>query len=140
MSLKLTTPPASVPSVVATIRVMLVALALLLYGPKSAVAYNAFFSGNNLLELCNDPSMEGACLEYVAGVADVLSILVEDGSSLNGFRPCVPVAGVKVSQLSDIVVRYLRTHPEERHLTAASLVAKALSLAFPCAGDAAKHS
>jgi hypothetical protein len=38
---------------------------------------------------------------------------------------------VTVKQLLDVTTRYLSAHPEERHLSAFSLVAKALAEAFP---------
>jgi hypothetical protein len=44
---------------------------------------------------------------------------------------CLP-ANVTVGQMQDVVENYLREHPENRHFTAASLIADALQRKFPC--------
>jgi hypothetical protein len=111
---------------------LVMASSVLTASTRLATAASGFFTGNTLPELCDDPSEKGESLEYVAGVADVLYSLAEDGSSFAGFRPCLPTTGVNVSQLADVVIRYLRAHPELRHETAASLVAEALTAAFRC--------
>jgi hypothetical protein len=48
-----------------------------------------------------------------------------------GFTVC-GLEDVTVKQLLDATTRYLSAHSEERHLSAFSLVAKALAEAFPC--------
>jgi hypothetical protein len=50
---------------------------------------------------------------------------------LFGFKACLPVNS-SLEQSRDVVVRFLRAHPELRHLVAVSLVARALAEAFPC--------
>ncbi len=42
--------------------------------------------------------------------------------------------GVTNGQVRDVVVKYLKDHPEERHFLASILAVKALSKAFPCKG------
>ncbi len=46
-------------------------------------------------------------------------------------RSCIP-ENVTNGQVSDVVIKYLRDHPEERHILAAILVVKAMAEAFPC--------
>jgi len=67
-------------------------------------------TGNELLKRCedNDAVQRAFCVGYVIGVAD----MVEEGPS--GLI-CV-ATGVSNGQLSDIVVKFLRDHPERRQL------------------------
>jgi hypothetical protein len=44
---------------------------------------------------------------------------------------CMPVE-VKVAQAVDVVMNYLRDHPEQRNYNAMSLGEAALAPAFPC--------
>lgn len=46
-------------------------------------------------------------------------------------RFCTP-DNVTNGQMEDIVVKYLKDHPDERHMLAAILVVKAMTKAFPC--------
>jgi hypothetical protein len=85
----------------------------------------AFETGNRLLGYCTTSApgpAEMVCLGYVEGVAD----------DMEAKRMiCLP-AHVTTGQLEDIVVRYLREHPESRHLVASELIAGALLETFPC--------
>ena len=88
-----------------------------------ALAAQSAVTGNKLLEQCdadNFPS-RGYCLGYVVGVLDTLP-------------PCHfnHTAGVTQQQVMDIAARYLRAHPENRHLSAAVLVFRAFDEFFPC--------
>jgi hypothetical protein len=108
----------------------LVVAGTLASGSVPALA-GGFDSGNDLLDDCSaksgdNPVKAGACLGYVTGVADVLG----GGTVIDGIRACFVTA--TTGQLKDVVLRYLNEHPETRHLVAASLVARALSEAFPC--------
>ena len=68
----------------------------------------------------------------MAGIAD-LSSLLKQMDILEEFKgTCVPEARVALGQLTDVVIKYLRDHPEERHLHGAVLVITAVSDAFPC--------
>jgi hypothetical protein len=44
---------------------------------------------------------------------------------------CLP-EGVKPLQVADVVILWLRNHPENRHMSASSLAAAALKEKFPC--------
>lgn len=59
---------------------------------------------------------------YIAGAVDASWIL---------FIDCTP-EGVTVEQGVDIVKKYIRQHPEERHTFAADMVLGAMIEAFPC--------
>ena len=101
-----------------------------LSSPISALAqdvppYVGFKSGNDLLAECSAPPGTTpfvACSAYVVGVADALRITK---------FVCTPQNAV-ASQLVDIVLNRLRSHPEARHYGAAGEVALALRQTFPC--------
>lgn len=109
--------------------------AILLIGMLLAfdVRADAFESGNTLADKCRGAAQrevtfpDGICLGYVTGIADVMAI-----SPIGRSRACIPTSGTTKGQMVDIVVKHIREHPEELHYDAASLVAKALSTAFPC--------
>jgi hypothetical protein len=60
-------------------------------------------------------------------VADVL-----ERDSVSGFKSCWSDNRVTVGQLMDVVKLWLEKNPGKRHFSAPSLVAAALSEAFPC--------
>lgn len=99
------------------------ALATLLF-VQSIVAADAqevkldmFVTGNDLFERCTDnPAAStyianyGFCRGYIYAAADFFAtVSAEQG------RPSCRKAGVTGQQVVDIVVKYLREHPEERH-------------------------
>lgn len=101
---------------------------------------HAFLNGNLLLESCRDSTRGGAnvCLGYVQGAID--TILLFKGLAVRATQSDTPVlagwgcfpAGVTAGQGRDIIVRYLESHPERRHISGATQVYIALSEAFPC--------
>lgn len=91
---------------------------------------SSFESGDALVEEClsNNPELQSHCLGYIAGVADALN-----GNRIGEFQACIPDGrGVSEVQLRVIVLNWLRSRAGLRHLTAAGLIAEALSEAFPC--------
>jgi hypothetical protein len=60
-----------------------------------------------------------------------MAAIQKGGGSLDGWMACVP-DGVTGSQVNDVAMKYLAEHPQQRHFSAPSLIAKALSEAFPC--------
>ena len=64
---------------------------------------SGFFSGNDLYDKCTAESL--VCAAYVAGMADAF---VHDGTV------CLPQ--VSTRQLVDVVMAYLRAHPESRSI------------------------
>jgi Rap1a immunity proteins len=96
--------------------------------PKALFAGDAFLGGSALYSLCTGKPIERIdCLGYVTAIFDALVT----GNNINGYRSCPPVATSR-GQVTDIVVTYLRAHPERQQRAAAGLVAHALQDAFPC--------
>ena len=104
-------------------RAIPVAVALSCFGVGGASAY--FEDGNSLYDHCQKPvtsSFGAVCYGYVTGVADAL---------VNLGAYCVPQEASR-KQAVDVVVFYLRDHPEKRHLPAFDHVTIALKEKFPC--------
>ena len=97
-------------------------VAYIILGPTSVSAH---YDGNQLLALCLNKSPD-FCLGYIAGIAEAM-----EGGPVGPWVACVPPR-LTFRQLTDITMQLLNEHPELRHYAAASLVAKALSEAFPC--------
>ena len=96
----------------------------------TAATSTGFIDGNTLYQSCIS-SVGGtyflrSCRSYVLGVADGML-----DNELDGYTACLP-AHVQISQVEDVVTRFLAQHPERRHLRANSLVARAISESFPC--------
>lgn len=99
-------------------------------GALHAKTTNYFMSGNKLLEGCDVPKQSyplGICTGYSVAVMDAMLA----GQAVNGYTACAPV-GVTASQVRDVVIGYLKAHPEVRHYAAVGLVAEAIAEAFPC--------
>jgi len=81
--------------------------------------------GNRLLEVClnraNLDSHFGDCLGYTSGVAD----------TAQSVTICLP-QNARRGQVRDIVINYLREHPERRTLSSHVLVQEALVRVWPC--------
>lgn len=97
---------------------------------ESAAAVADPSTGNGVLELCEAPrgSFEsGLCLGFIEGVVekDKLSRWMD---STNTYLCDLP--GVTNGQIYDVVVAFLRAHPEQRHHHGASLVSRAIQQAF----------
>ena len=102
-----------------------------------------FYDGKMLLQDCQggDDQQEtqnfaglsqwGTCVGYIAAVVDTMSNAFLTGTSVNTQQLCVS-EHVQLSQLKDIVRRWLSDHPEKRHLAASLLVFQALKEKFPC--------
>lgn len=88
-------------------------------------------TGNTLLEACEskDEFQQAFCLGYILGVADLDAM---DGAAFPDRRRSCRAENVTNGQERDVVVKYLKDHPEERHVLAAILVVKAMAKAFPC--------
>jgi hypothetical protein len=97
---------------------------------EEAVLYNSYMEGNALHQRCqaSTPSSRSICAGYMLGIADAMFIV---GNAIEGRRMCVPEA-VDGLQIIDVGKAFLTVHPEKRHQAAATLVAEALSEAFPC--------
>ncbi len=105
------------------------ALVLALAGEARATAIN----GNELFESCKDTLGPGQfrCLEYTRGVVDMMVIVRVTGVDFPVPVPCFP-ENANITQLRDIVVRWLEEHPETRHEPALGEMWAAFLAAFPC--------
>jgi hypothetical protein len=99
---------------------------LLIATVATVVSFNAYAepkTGNELLSQClSQDTGSVVCVAYVRGVVD--TILIIGGM-------CIPDV-VVVGQVRDVGIRYLKAHPENRHLPAVNLLANAIANAWPC--------
>jgi len=115
------------------VRAFIVVLVLVVTWSNATHATEPFIfeTGNELHEKCNTSNstrMGDACVGYIIGVSDAISV---NKNQLFGFVTCRP-ADFTVGQLVDVVKLWLKRHPAQRHYSAANIVAAALAEAFPC--------
>jgi hypothetical protein len=94
----------------------------------SASAADVYETGNDYLRTCERPTSEvtqAACWSYVHGAIDVLS-----GPAYSGGAICMP--RVTVRQVSDMLIKQLLEHPEDRHHPTTGILALMLWQKFPC--------
>lgn len=110
------------------------AVALAAVMPQQAKAN--FYSGNevysNCLALRSDDTYYqkyAMCMAYVSGAYDAIEL----ARDINSAPRCGP-DGLTVGQLKDVVVKYMREHPENRNYSAASLVLLSMVDAWGCSG------
>ena len=102
---------------------LLAALVLILPPVQSQ---GAFYSGNDMKEKCDQKDVSafdsGLCLGYFLGVFDS-----QEPMKLY----CLP-ENVDARQIVDVIQQFLVRNPQDRHLIASGLAARALHEAFPC--------
>jgi len=114
----------------------LLAIVLLFSFSQARADDNVFYTGNEMLKLCEAYISEtfsadgNVCVGFVTGIHDSHLTYSEWRDVKKAI--CLPGGGVKGSQLVRVVTKSLQESPENLHLTAASLVANALQQAFPC--------
>ena len=90
---------------------------------------HTYVDGNSLLryyEADSGPYSAGLCIGYIIGVADTLGM-----NNYSAATACY-ASSVVTGQIRDVVISYLKSHPESRHYAADGVVALAISEAFPC--------
>ncbi len=104
--------------------IMILALVGVLALPRPAAA----IKGNELLERCTHEAqaLELWCMGYVSGWQGRNDIRIKGTAKFI----CFPEA--RVSQFKDVLVKYLKNHPETRHQNAVPLTWRAFKEAFPC--------
>ena len=126
------------------IRLIVLGIALSL-ASSSAEAQGSvwlFITGNSLATYCRDFLLVrrnaaasddqqlqryAACLSYVAGVSDALTV--------EGIRHfCLPFRSDS-GDITEVVAKYLEQHPDELHMSAYTLVVQSLASAYPCTGN-----
>lgn len=70
----------------------------------------------------------GFCEGYLSGVMDTSYFLPKHNMLP---KHCIP-SDATYGQIVDVVTKYVRAHPVQRHGSAAGLVLQALATAFPC--------
>ena len=124
---------------------ILIAMVFFCSEAAAEVSMQGYINGHRLLERCDGFTMTredlspdermrfNYCNAYVAGVSDSLHAFKAEAAQAGvaDVNYCQPVE-VSSGQATTIVVNYLRGHPEQRHLSGASLAIKALKEAFPC--------
>ena len=96
----------------------------------SATAGVSFGNASKLLEDCSsmtDPVPYTHCLGYITGVADALAY----GAQIGSFKVCIP-AETSEGEVQDVAISWLKDHPKAGDYSAVTVVAAALSQAFPC--------
>ena len=94
----------------------------------------AYFYGNGLLSLCEseDATDWGVCFGFIVGIDVASNAFLTGGRGLPWFYYCRPEKVVLFGQIHDVVVAYLKAHPESRHEPSSALIIKAFQEAWPC--------
>jgi len=108
---------------------------VLLFSFNQAAAL-VFLTGSKLLEKCEAHLSEtgniakgNVCVGFVAGIVDAHDTF----TGWDKMSPLwCPPDNMGTGQLTRVVTKHLQEHPQDLHLSAGSLVANALILAFPC--------
>ena len=96
---------------------------------QEADSYNPIETGNKLLRALNEPAnsiQRALATGYVQGVSNSMEVLYPNQS-----LSCTP-EGLTVSQMLDVLKRYLENHPETQDQPAIVLIVAATRQAFPC--------
>jgi hypothetical protein len=95
-------------------------------------AAETFETGRTLLQKCNgDAASQTRCLSYIEGVADAMRLEQAYRRTFFGARVCIN-QNILGREIKDIVVRWLKDHPERQRYPASQLIAQAVFKAFPC--------
>lgn len=111
-------------------RALIIAAALAASMPVPARADGyPIHSGNWLLQRCESDNLahQSFCLGYITAAFAGMEVLLQ----YNNKDFCVP-EGVTQGQMEEVVVRYLRRNPKDRHLSAVVLTGLAAMEAWPC--------
>lgn len=101
-------------------------------------------TGQDFLELCtgNEAWTEGYCTGYITGAGELIDgLLLEEDlkSALDGKAFCLP-EDLRKGKVRELVLDYLRAHPEIRDKEMSSITWAALIDAFPCGSTARSRS
>lgn len=108
--------------------VLIALIAITQINPAQAARGGSFQTGNDLFAACDSTDSEDRllCAVWVVAFTEGFAIAQAPHPVI-----CFP-SGATIGQDMDIIVRYLRSHPEQRHLRAGVLAGAALGIAFPC--------
>lgn len=105
--------------------VVAVGFGLILTAGAAQAQRESKVDGNKLLGLCTGGAKTN-CDAYLSGVADAIAAQGPDHAAA-----CIPVA-VTGTQLREVVVLYLHSHPQDLQLKAGALTTRAYASAFAC--------
>jgi hypothetical protein len=126
------------------IRLIVLGIALSLASSRAEAQGSVwlFITGDSLATYCrdfllvrrnaaasNDQQLQryAACLGYVAGVSDALTV--------EGIRHyCLPFRS-DAGDITEVVAKYLDEHPDDLHMSAYTLVVQSLASAYPCTSN-----
>jgi hypothetical protein len=106
-------------------RLAAAALALLCVGTAHAQRVSNV-RGTTLMKACTGTS-DAQCDAYVDGFSDAISAGGKDHA-----LACIPIAATG-TELRDVLVKFMKDHPEDQHLKASTLASRAFAKAYPCA-------
>lgn len=109
--------------------VVAVAVSVLATIVTSQPAAAAFNTGNEVLQKCDegaDTQDIAYCLGYIAGAVDQIALWTNYGG-----KNCIP-SNATLGQMRDVIVKYLKDHPQDRHRSAPLLSYMALGEAYSC--------
>ena len=118
----------------------LILLALALSMPLSAFAQTRAIAGNEFLRRCDGPftnemerlAFTSYCTGFIQGLQQMQHIVI----GLRSVPPlyCEPTETGSYEQLERVIVKWLKSNPEQLHRDARVLITVALMQAFPCEG------
>jgi len=114
-----------------SMKLKMAVLVALLSSPFSAEAEG--LDGNFLFSSCNDADLSfahGWCVGQVSGMADMIRLENRERAT-HYWQSCIPSDATN-RQLTDVTKKYLKEHPETRHLDSTMLILMAFGRAFPC--------
>lgn len=128
---------------------LIAALLILLVGAQTSRAetQSPSVTGNTIYETCKDSKSPifAYCIGYIVGVNDgwnlgsaiavtqlQLAKTAKDLNAVNKMLIGICSRGATNEQVVDIVIKYLKENPEQRHRGAHLLIYGALRKAFPC--------
>ena len=82
--------------------------------------------GTTLMKACTAPASKETCDAYVDGFGDAIEAEGKDHA-----LACLPKAATG-TELRDVLLAYLKAHPEDQHLKAGTIASRAFAKAYPC--------
>lgn len=100
------------------------------YSQTAPASSYGMTTGNDVLAVCEqqDAGDGVVCIAWISGVTQGIEA---SGTVTKAHLVCFP-KGSTNGQYRDVVVQYLRSHPEQRHWPSGGLAMIALADAFPC--------
>jgi len=121
------------------ILIYLLLLGVSTLGMTQDTTVNLYESGNDFLRLCENPTtsfISGACQDYVLGVVDGIQVGIRVEHNYVGTpktaEPFCLDSKATLGQEVQVLIKFIKTHPEKAHFATSVLVLGAMADAFPC--------